>query len=501
MNAPIVVQQSDSFVDLANGLSEISAGTAEKPTNESEGRSKVFTANQEIDGALKGTTTTSPSSSIEQSANEVDCTSKNLNYNAAQVSTSTSKITLTHNQISHPVQTQSPSIDRTNQQTLVGNNGGITTTTTNPNSCLLQQQQQHNSTPSYTTTEDNQKSSPKINADDQQRQSRKQQSQTASTSNSSPEAQSEAITATNQQQIFEKSKRLHISNIPFRFRDPDLRQLFGRFGQITDVEIIFNERGSKGFGFVTFASCKDAEEAKKQLNGSLVENRRIEVNDATARVQTNKSICNNINGNCNGTNINAHFHHQQQQALISRSLHHATSHPHHHAAFSFAAAAATAAAAANAVSKGGSSGHLSASHSHPHSHHHQLNPAITRAMLGPNSVANAIAAHASSLAAAAGLGAVGGRQVGVTGRSSASSSSNGSSSAAITDPADIVRASSSSSTNGPLGSRCGLGGSSSNGDVGLNESLRVLNQRDFLALAAARNHPALASVFAASAYP
>ena len=44
-------------------------------------------------------------------------------------------------------------------------------------------------------------------------------------------------------------KRLHVSNIPFRFRDPDLRQMFGKFGNILDVEIIFNERGSKGFGF------------------------------------------------------------------------------------------------------------------------------------------------------------------------------------------------------------------------------------------------------------
>ncbi|XP_072890245.1 RNA binding protein fox-1 homolog 1-like isoform X5 [Hemitrygon akajei] len=54
-------------------------------------------------------------------------------------------------------------------------------------------------------------------------------------------------------------KRLHVSNIPFRFRDPDLRQMFGQFGKIIDVEIIFNERGSK-------------------------------VNNATARVMTNKKM-------------------------------------------------------------------------------------------------------------------------------------------------------------------------------------------------------------------
>ncbi|GBM19907.1 RNA binding protein fox-1 1 [Araneus ventricosus] len=54
-------------------------------------------------------------------------------------------------------------------------------------------------------------------------------------------------------------KRLHVSNIPFRFRDPDLRQLFG------------------GFGFVTFANSLDADRARDQLNGTVVEGRKIEV--------------------------------------------------------------------------------------------------------------------------------------------------------------------------------------------------------------------------------
>ncbi|XP_024920114.1 RNA binding protein fox-1 homolog 2-like isoform X2 [Cynoglossus semilaevis] len=85
-------------------------------------------------------------------------------------------------------------------------------------------------------------------------------------------------------------KRLHVSNIPFRFRDPDLRQMFGQFGKILDVEIIFNERGSKGFGFVTFENSADAEKAREKLHGTLVEGRKIEVNNATARVMTNKKI-------------------------------------------------------------------------------------------------------------------------------------------------------------------------------------------------------------------
>uniref|UniRef100_A0A8C6M4L0 RNA binding protein fox-1 homolog n=1 Tax=Nothobranchius furzeri TaxID=105023 RepID=A0A8C6M4L0_NOTFU len=83
-------------------------------------------------------------------------------------------------------------------------------------------------------------------------------------------------------------KRLHVSNIPFRFRDPDLRQMFGQFGKILDVEIIFNERGSKGFGFVTFESASEADRAREKLNGTIVEGRKIEVNNATARVVAKK---------------------------------------------------------------------------------------------------------------------------------------------------------------------------------------------------------------------
>ncbi|XP_066237553.1 RNA binding protein fox-1 homolog 3 isoform X2 [Saccopteryx leptura] len=90
----------------------------------------------------------------------------------------------------------------------------------------------------------------------------------------------------------QQPKRLHVSNIPFRFRDPDLRQMFGQFGKILDVEIIFNERGSKGFGFVTFETSSDADRAREKLNGTIVEGRKIEVNNATARVMTNKKTSN-----------------------------------------------------------------------------------------------------------------------------------------------------------------------------------------------------------------
>ncbi|KAK6312543.1 hypothetical protein J4Q44_G00182070 [Coregonus suidteri] len=122
--------------------------------------------------------------------------------------------------------------------------------------------------------------------------------------------QTEEVAQTDSQQQSQSSdssnsktqpKRLHVSNIPFRFRDPDLRQMFGQFGKILDVEIIFNERGSKGFGFVTFEHSADADGAREKLHGTVVEGRKIEVNNATARVMTNKKT---VNPYANGWKLN-----------------------------------------------------------------------------------------------------------------------------------------------------------------------------------------------------
>ena len=49
------------------------------------------------------------------------------------------------------------------------------------------------------------------------------------------------------------------------------------YGEIVDVEIIFNDRGSKGFGFITLANIDDAKKARQELNGKVVDGRKIEV--------------------------------------------------------------------------------------------------------------------------------------------------------------------------------------------------------------------------------
>ena len=52
---------------------------------------------------------------------------------------------------------------------------------------------------------------------------------------------------------------------------------FQGFGDIIDAEIIFNDRGSKGFGFVTFMNAEDANIARDSISGKNIDGRKIEV--------------------------------------------------------------------------------------------------------------------------------------------------------------------------------------------------------------------------------
>ena len=61
--------------------------------------------------------------------------------------------------------------------------------------------------------------------------------------------------------------------------------LFGKFGNVEDAEIIYNDKGSKGFGFVTMSRGRDADNAVIRLNHSIVEGRIIEVNLANPKIR------------------------------------------------------------------------------------------------------------------------------------------------------------------------------------------------------------------------
>lgn len=82
------------------------------------------------------------------------------------------------------------------------------------------------------------------------------------------------------------ASRLHVSNLPFIFREPQLVRLFSSCGTVTDVQVVTNEKGSKGFGFVSLSNSEEAAMAQRMLHGTVVEGRRIEVNPATPKVRS-----------------------------------------------------------------------------------------------------------------------------------------------------------------------------------------------------------------------
>ncbi|KZP34310.1 RNA-binding domain-containing protein, partial [Athelia psychrophila] len=74
-------------------------------------------------------------------------------------------------------------------------------------------------------------------------------------------------------------------NLSWNTTDESLRDTFGAYGNVTD-SIVMKDRDtgrSRGFGFVTFSSAKEADDAIAGLNEQDVEGRRIKVNMANAR--------------------------------------------------------------------------------------------------------------------------------------------------------------------------------------------------------------------------
>lgn len=79
--------------------------------------------------------------------------------------------------------------------------------------------------------------------------------------------------------------RLFVGGLGTVVTEHDLREAFGAFGEVADV-VVLKDRNlgeSRGFGFVTMASRKDASKAIEALDGSELNGRRLAVNVATER--------------------------------------------------------------------------------------------------------------------------------------------------------------------------------------------------------------------------
>ena len=76
-----------------------------------------------------------------------------------------------------------------------------------------------------------------------------------------------------------------VGNLSFRATEDELREAFGRFGQVSKVSIITDrETGrSRGFAFVEMPNAEEAKAAIDALNQQEVVGRRISCNEARPR--------------------------------------------------------------------------------------------------------------------------------------------------------------------------------------------------------------------------
>ncbi|MCC6166919.1 MAG: RNA-binding protein [Caldilineaceae bacterium] len=80
------------------------------------------------------------------------------------------------------------------------------------------------------------------------------------------------------------SKRIYVGNLPFRATEDQVRELFSRYGTVTNVAMITDRETGKfrGFCFVEMGDA-DADQAIKALNNYQMEGRALRVNEAQPR--------------------------------------------------------------------------------------------------------------------------------------------------------------------------------------------------------------------------
>jgi RNA recognition motif-containing protein len=79
--------------------------------------------------------------------------------------------------------------------------------------------------------------------------------------------------------------KMYVGNIPFSTSDDELKELFGEFGEVTDVHIPEDRESGRprGFAFVTMDSKDAMVSAIKDLDGAEFGGRSLRVNEAKPR--------------------------------------------------------------------------------------------------------------------------------------------------------------------------------------------------------------------------
>ncbi|CAN7008871.1 unnamed protein product [Brassica oleracea var. botrytis] len=79
--------------------------------------------------------------------------------------------------------------------------------------------------------------------------------------------------------------RVYVGNLSWGVDDMALESLFGEQGKVVEARVIYDRDSgrSKGFGFVTYNSAQEVQNAIQTLNGADLDGRQIRVSEAEAR--------------------------------------------------------------------------------------------------------------------------------------------------------------------------------------------------------------------------
>jgi RNA recognition motif-containing protein len=78
------------------------------------------------------------------------------------------------------------------------------------------------------------------------------------------------------------AKKLYVGNLSWGVTEDQLREMFAPYGTVQSAQLVMDrETGrSKGFGFVEMGSEQEAQAAISGMNGQMVDNRALTVNEA-----------------------------------------------------------------------------------------------------------------------------------------------------------------------------------------------------------------------------
>jgi RNA recognition motif-containing protein len=84
--------------------------------------------------------------------------------------------------------------------------------------------------------------------------------------------------------------RIYVGGLPYQTTEQDLLDLFAQVGQVASAVVITDRASgrSKGFGFVEMNDDQEAQTAIERLNGTILGERTIVVNQARERQSTGR---------------------------------------------------------------------------------------------------------------------------------------------------------------------------------------------------------------------